>query len=262
MNLHFLHGFFGLPIDWMFLKTFFPQDNLYFHHIDSFLPTVNETHDKRKSQFNVWAEKFNQHVLNLNNSSHSKQNNILIGYSLGGRLALHALIQQNKSKSTNHQSIWDGAIIFSANPGLSSQSEKQERLFQDKQWAHKILTKPWLNIQSEWNAQGVFTNQKDTFYRDEVNYNKSMLAQILINFSLGKQKNLRSQMLKLNLPVLWITGENDIKFTKISKELMHSHQNFKYEIVQNAGHRVPWEQPQKTIELIAKFTSSLSTHLQ
>ena len=44
---------------------------------------------------------------------------VLIGYSLGGRLALHALTQQPQ--------LWDAAVLISPHPGLRSHGERAAR---------------------------------------------------------------------------------------------------------------------------------------
>ena len=43
----------------------------------------------------------------------------LIGYSMGGRLALHAML--------NQPGLWKSAVIISAHPGLKNESDRVER---------------------------------------------------------------------------------------------------------------------------------------
>jgi len=50
----------------------------------------------------------------------------LVGYSMGGRLALHSLIAQPK--------LWKGATIISAHPGLSTEEERVARRRKDAEW--------------------------------------------------------------------------------------------------------------------------------
>src|SRR5690242_6488130 len=52
---------------------------------------------------------------------------VLVGYSLGGRIALHAL--------TRKPEIWSAAVIISAHPGLSDPTERQKRIENDEKWA-------------------------------------------------------------------------------------------------------------------------------
>ena len=85
-----------------------------------------------------WAVFFCQQV-----QTHPIQSRFLLGYSLGGRLAFHALLQQPE--------LWQGAIIVSADPGLDSDCDgrrpvvdhRKSCLARDQQWSHKFLHEPW-----------------------------------------------------------------------------------------------------------------------
>lgn len=122
MKMWALPGFLGRENDWDFLKL--P------------LTPVSIT---AKSSFLTWAQEFNQQV--------SGSDNILIGYSMGARLALHALLDQPKK--------WQAAILLSCHPGLK---EPQDRLEQDKKWARRFETEPWESLMAEWNAQIVLAS--------------------------------------------------------------------------------------------------------
>ena len=69
---------------------------------------------------------------------------ILIGYSMGGRLALHALLEGGP---------WDAAVIISANPGIRDPNEAAARRTADTVWATQALTLPWHDFLEKWNTQ-------------------------------------------------------------------------------------------------------------
>lgn len=73
---------------------------------------------------------------------------LLCGYSLGGRLAMQAVLA--------HPPLWKGAIFVSANPGLEHEAERAARRAKDAEWAVQCLSAPWENFLKEWDAQGVF----------------------------------------------------------------------------------------------------------
>ncbi|NGX42603.1 MAG: 2-succinyl-6-hydroxy-2,4-cyclohexadiene-1-carboxylate synthase [Chlamydiae bacterium] len=213
---HVLHGFLGVPDDWAFLEKW---NRIDLFDEKSFLP--------RKGLL-PWARAFNSSVAD------SDQKNIIMGYSLGGRLALHALVDR--------PGLWDAAVIISAHPGLKNQEEKEERLRSDEKWANRFLTESWGSLMEEWNAQSVFSGKSLLPLRDEKNYSRTTLAEVLTGWSLGRQEDLRSKIEKLSIPVLWVVGEWDRKFVSIAKELKFSHPNSKVWIASEAGHRVPWQQ--------------------
>lgn len=155
---------------------------------------------------------------------------ILLGYSMGGRRVLQHLIQY-----PNH---YHSAIIISAHPGLQTEKERELRAEQNQKWAAKFLSDPWENLMHEWNTQAIFTDVPD---RQEHHYSRKCLSDHLLKYSLAKQPNLRLQIADLSIPILWITGERDEKFTQLAESVHLQNPRSKKIIAPEAGHRVPWE---------------------
>lgn len=240
MNIHFLHGFLGLPTDWQFLKEKFPKFNCHLHSIEDYIENHKSNH------FSCWAKNFNNSIFkntNVLNQTLNKKN-ILVGYSLGGRLALHSLIESNK---------WDGVMIISAHPGLLSENEKKLRLTHDMNWAKRFLEEPWESLMKDWNSQGVFSGLECSLQRKENLYDRKILSHFLTSFSLGNQKNLRPFLKELNIPFLWIAGEFDKKFTQIAFEMSSLNKNINHQIIPQIGHRVPWEASEVFINILDQF---------
>lgn len=237
ITLHFIHGFLGFPTDWDIFKDNFSKYNFKSYSISDYMPSSSNI---EISQFNSWTIKFNSAVF----KEQTNNKNVLIGYSLGGRLALHSLIQSKK---------WDAAIIISANPGLSDENEKQSRITNDNMWANRFLNDKWDDVIQSWNSQGVFSNMKNNLSRDEKLFNKNEVANILKGFSLGKQENLRDKIKALQIPILWIAGDKDTKFAKVAHEMKEISNKIEIKIISDAGHRVPWEKPEEFKETCLNF---------
>lgn len=240
MELHFIHGFLGLTSDWEVFLNHFEKWDCHFHSIESYMKTEK---NNGIQHFESWSRSFNHSV--FLNAGINKNKKILIGYSLGGRLALHSLVAFDAK--------WDGAIIISANPGLIKEQEKVERIQNDNAWAECFLNEPWENVLEQWNSQGVFSNFKNNLVRNEKDFDKKMIAKILSYFSLGKQENLRDKIVKLNIPILWMAGEMDKKFVDIAIEAESLNKQIQTKIGLNIGHRVPWENPHFFIENVLEF---------
>src|SRR5690606_21950754 len=103
-------------------------------------------HDKLGPQnnFAAWAKNFNTWVTEITQGSPA----YLVGYSLGGRLALHALKENPK--------LWQQVFLLSTNPGLQDDSARGIRARQDQAWAEKFKSDPWDEVLEHWNAQAVF----------------------------------------------------------------------------------------------------------
>ncbi|WP_233231459.1 alpha/beta fold hydrolase, partial [Silvanigrella aquatica] len=167
ITLHFIHGFLGFSSDWDIFKEDFKKYNSVFYSISKYMTSSNK---QENSSFILWASNFNKSAL----KNKVNQKNILIGYSLGGRLALHTLIESNR---------WDAAIIISANPGLKSESEKLARIANDNSWANRFQNENWNDVINAWNSQGVFSNMQNTLSREEKLFNKTEVVNILKEFS-------------------------------------------------------------------------------
>jgi 2-succinyl-6-hydroxy-2,4-cyclohexadiene-1-carboxylate synthase len=221
MAIYALHGFLGKPTDW---NEVFPASHL--------VQTPN-LFEKEISPLWDWSKGFNSSVI--------ESSNVLVGYSMGGRLALHALIQNPK--------LWKAAIIISANPGMDDPVQCSIRQIEDSEWAKKILNQPWNELMIDWNRQSVFDGSK--IERNEIDFDRTSLAKAMISWSLGNQDNLMPAIERLEMPILWIAGENDTKYTEIARRMKFRHPKSKISIAPLAGHRVPWQQKlwfQKEVE--------------
>lgn len=223
-------GFLGLPSDWDFLQ--FPQVAA----VDPYAFSWKSLPD--------WGARFNQWV-----SRQGTAPSLLIGYSLGGRLALHALLNNPKQ--------WKGAVIISAHPGLSDPLEKAKRLKQDRKWADRFEKEEWASLMQAWNRQEVFSHDPPPFEREERDYKRDQLVRTLLQGSLGTQADLRHQISQLEIPLLWITGSNDQRFSALAQSLSFKHPLSRSAKVEGAGHRVPWAQPADFKNLLQKFQDEL-----
>ena len=77
---------------------------------------------------------------------------VLLGYSLGGRLALHALAAS--------PSRWKAAILISVHPGLESAEARGGRVKADQAWADRARQDDWTTFLEDWNSQPVLAGQE------------------------------------------------------------------------------------------------------
>ncbi len=173
------------------------------------------------------------------------QKRILVGYSMGGRLALHALLERGP---------WDAAVIISANPGLRNSEEASARRASDTVWATRALTSRWDEFLENWNSQKILGEPM----RDEREDKKLMqrrreIARSFVDWSVGNQKSLWDRLAEIEIPVLWVAGGKDGKFAEIAEEAGSLAGNFQVAIAPDAGHRVPWENQEWLLERISKF---------
>jgi len=173
---------------------------------------------------------------------------ILLGYSLGGRLALHALLA--------NPSLYKGAVIVSAHLGLKNPQERKKRLAADKQLAVKLLDMPFQAFCESWDAQAIFQGSPKMI-RKEQDFDKEALIHALTAWSLGNQEDLQPQIEALSVPILYIAGSQDTKYVEIAKNLKLKSPFSKIEIVKESGHRIPWQSKEIFIKLLSEFRRTL-----
>ena len=223
-NVYALHGFLGLPSDW-----------------NSF-PFVTHPVELNKDTLSLpaWGKHFNDLV------PRTSQKNILLGYSMGGRLAMHALLE-NPLK-------WDACIFISAHTGLNSDEERLLRLQSDLSLTERVLKEPWENFLSSWNALPIFHALPAPFERPEVLFDRNQLSRQVTYWSLGHQMQLVDRLKQVKVPMLFIAGALDTKFCSLAEEC---HPFAKIQIVPKAAHRVPWDQPEKFMHIFNTFIKEL-----
>jgi 2-succinyl-6-hydroxy-2,4-cyclohexadiene-1-carboxylate synthase len=171
---------------------------------------------------------------------------IVLGYSLGARLALHAL--------TQNPGLWHAAILISPHPGLQNNEERHARLLQDQRWQARFFNDPWDKVLNDWNHQPVLSGTTNP--QSDLEPSRRQIAQAFDTWSLGRQQDLHPLLSSVTCPVLWITGERDKKFTALAACACPLLPQGSLAIVTDAGHRVHLDQPGAVTGKIKEFLSA------
>lgn len=178
------------------------------------------------------------------------QKRVLVGYSMGGRLALHALLEGGP---------WDAAVIVSANPGIRDVAEASARRCSDALWATQALTLGWDEFLKKWSAQPILSGAiRDEREDKKLIQRRREIARSFVDWSVGNQAPVWERLCEINIPLLWIAGENDAKFRAFAEEAAAASENFQLAIAPEAGHRVPWERGDWLAERIFEMEEKLS----
>lgn len=227
-ELFCLHGFLGGGSDW---DTVFATGKAArsIHAVDwlAELGAAAPSWSQIAARVNAWALS-----VGAPRAALEKSRRILVGYSLGGRVAMHALLASPAQ--------WSGAVIVAANPGLRSVAEREQRLTHDREWARSFRTEAWDAVIADWNAQSVFAGEAAPMARRESVAAREAAVAALERFSLARQDDLRPALRRLALPVLWVAGARDTKYVTLMRECAALNSRFRYAEVPGAGHRAPW----------------------
>jgi 2-succinyl-6-hydroxy-2,4-cyclohexadiene-1-carboxylate synthase len=199
-----LHGFLGLPSDWDFLR-----DEFEVEAIDVFREDIPHEGD------------------------------VLLGYSLGGRLALQALLAGAR---------YERAVLVSTRVS-DAEPDRRDR---DEAWARRFESDDWEPLLRDWNAQPLFGGH--ALPRGERDFDRAVLAQTLRERSPAVLPPVAERLGELDLPILCIAGERDPKYVAEACRAVALLPHAELAIVEDAAHRVPWERPAVFRGLLREFT--------
>ena len=203
-------------------------------------------YQRRYNGFDDWTEDFCHRV----ESEANGENSLLLGYSLGGRLALHACLARPE--------LWKGAVIVSADPASNTSEVRDLQLQKDLNWANRFQTQSIDRIISEWDALPVFCGIANSAPRRLKSIEPDSLGHLFDVFSKGRQRDLLLEIEKVRkLPILSVSGELDHRYYEISQRITRFSEFFQHAVVPSAGHRVPWEQTDVFCATLLRFLKTL-----
>jgi 2-succinyl-6-hydroxy-2,4-cyclohexadiene-1-carboxylate synthase len=173
----------------------------------------------------------------------------VLGYSMGGRLALHWAVRHGQQVQR--------LILESASPGLEDAAQRQKRRRQDRELAQSIEVRGIDWFVPFWSNQPLFQHQPDSLKALENRIRQAQsamgLAQSLRAAGTGEQESLWPNLKDILMPVLLVTGSEDPKFCAIAEEMAQRFPNAKWVCVAQSGHTVHGEQMDRFYEAVDAF---------
>lgn len=231
-TLVMLHGFLGSKNDW---DTLIPDLLPHFYCICIDLPGHGRSPalPQGPSGFERVASAIQTTLSSLSIAKYH-----LLGYSLGGRIALHLA----QAYPDNLLSL----SLESSHPGLQSVAERQERVRNDRAWIEKLSSLPIESFLSQWYQQGVFSelteSKRQALILKRSNNTSEALLTIFEPTSLAKQEDLWQLPSQLQLPCHYFVGKDDSKFSALASRWA-SLTDIRVHAIAGAGHNVHLASP-------------------
>jgi 2-succinyl-6-hydroxy-2,4-cyclohexadiene-1-carboxylate synthase len=179
---------------------------------------------------------------------------LLVGYSLGGRVAL--------GLAAHYPELVARVLVIGAHPGLESAVARAERRQDDERWCALLEAEGIRAFVSAWEQQPLFENQlglpRDLVARrhaERLAHDPRGLARALRALGLGAMPPLTAALARAERPLHLVTGELDTKFTSLAAELAQRLPCARTTVVRGAGHDVLLEQPEVLANLITQELS-------
>ncbi|MHB8854590.1 MAG: 2-succinyl-6-hydroxy-2,4-cyclohexadiene-1-carboxylate synthase [Ignavibacteriaceae bacterium] len=247
--IFFIHGFTGSACDW-----------------DEIIPSINNNyqcvavdligHGKSDSPNETSYYNFSSISKQLKFLIYQFTNEpvTLVGYSMGGRVALNFAIE-------NPGQI-NSLILESSSAGIEDEKLRIERQIQDEKLASYIIDNSiedfvdyWMNIDLFASQKNLSKEKLDKIRTQKSENNKTGLSNSLLGFGAGRMLPLFDKLKEFKSKTLLITGDQDKKYCELNSRMVNIFPASEHIIIKNAGHNCHLEQPGKFIEAINSFLS-------
>ena len=179
-----------------------------------------------------------------------------LGYSMGGRAALHVALE----RPARVRSL----ILESASPGIADPEARASRRAADDTLADRIEERGIEWFAEYWRSIPLFETQWEL--PDSVRYalharrlrnNPQGLARSLRGMGQGAHGYLGDRLSQLKCRTLFLAGERDLKYVEVSRSLWEAIPGSSCGIVAGAGHAVHLEAPAAFAEALADHWDSI-----
>jgi 2-succinyl-6-hydroxy-2,4-cyclohexadiene-1-carboxylate synthase len=167
---------------------------------------------------------------------------MLVGYSMGGRLALGV--------SIHFAELVARLVLISTRRGMDSRAERAARIASDERWARILEQEGLVPFLERWAAQPMFDGMRrlpaDVLEREHqrrLTHDPQALACALRRLGLGRQPSYAREIRQLQVPVSILAGEHDQKFLSLSERLVAELPRAQRIVVEGASHQVLLEAP-------------------
>ena len=179
---------------------------------------------------------------------------VLVGYSMGGRIALY----------TAFSGFFRGLVLESASPGLATDTERVERRSADEMLARRIESEGIAAFVSYWERLPLFESQRaltpdqqKRLHEQRLQNTPAGLANSLRGVGSGRQPSLHDKLPALRLPVLLIAGALDSKYSALAYDMARRLPEASVHVVVGAGHTIHLERPDEFDRLVLQFLSNV-----
>ncbi len=162
---------------------------------------------------------------------------VLVGYSMGARIALHAILAEPDCASA--------VVLVSGTAGIADDAARSTRRAADAALAARILelgTGPFIE---EWLAQPMFAGlpRSDADRALRATNRPESLARSVLRLGQGVQEPLWDRLGRIARPVTVIAGSDDPRYAEEAVRIAAAVQRGSSTVIAGAGHAVHVQEP-------------------
>ena len=180
---------------------------------------------------------------------------VIIGYSMGGRLALHYAIARPESVSA--------LVLIGATAGIKDKDERERRRKADDELADEIINYGIEAFADKWECKPVIATQdlipgpnRNAIKRRRRLNRPIGLANSLRGFGTGVMNPVWDRLKMINCRQLLVTGDSDIKFAQLAGQIQKESSCVQHVTIPCAGHAAHLESPELFTEALGSFLNA------
>jgi 2-succinyl-6-hydroxy-2,4-cyclohexadiene-1-carboxylate synthase len=178
---------------------------------------------------------------------------VLVGYSLGGRLALRAALRD--------PARYRGLVTVGATAGINEPALRSARRADDEKFAAWMEVMRIEDVVVLWERQPMFADQSETLIEEQrpgrLRHDPRELALLLRTAGQGALEPVWHELEQLELPLLAIAGNRDPGYSRAAERMAAAAPNGRAALVEDAGHAAHLQRPDEVARLLAEFLQSV-----
>jgi 2-succinyl-6-hydroxy-2,4-cyclohexadiene-1-carboxylate synthase len=171
---------------------------------------------------------------------------VLCGYSLGGRIALHAALAAPSRVAR--------LVLVATTGGIDDPAERAARRAADEALAARVERGTIEEFADEWMAQPLFAGTPPAaarLWREDLLRNEpAAVAASLRALGTGVMTPVWDRLHELTMPATIVVGERDAKFRALGERLAAGLPAGQLVVVAGAGHGLPREAPRELAAIL------------
>ena len=220
----------------------------FMQHADTWSPiaaAVGERYPVRVVDFATWT--FEERLGEI-----GADDAVVVGYSMGGRLALHAALRHP----------FAGLVVLGASAGIEDPDARARRRAADEELAGWIETHAIEEVVDRWERNPVFASQPPELVAVQrpgrLAHSPSELARLLRSAGQGALEPIWDRLPELAMPVLALAGENDGTYRDAAGRIAALVPDGAAGVIPGAGHAAHLEAPDAVRDAILAFVGQSS----
>jgi 2-succinyl-6-hydroxy-2,4-cyclohexadiene-1-carboxylate synthase len=185
----------------------------------------------------------------------------VLGYSMGGRVALHLALAAPERVAA--------IVLESASPGIEDRRERAARVASDRALADRIERDGIETFVDSWEQLPLWATQsrlpesvRRALRAQRLRNDASGLANSLRGMGAGAQEPVLARLGELSTPALLVAGEHDQKYRDLAAAMQERIVGARVHIIEGAGHAVHLERPEVFAPIVKEFLTSCLQHSQ